>query len=143
MPVQLPNQQQLINELNKALGWELRAQAMYAHYVAYVKGLEMLTLKAHFEEEATESFGHAAKVRDIIATLGGEAATTRDAAPIVHTENYKKMLEEALLTEQSAAAQYKKILPMVESYPPFGHTIIHIMKDEMEAVVEVEALLGH
>ncbi|MGH7453648.1 MAG: ferritin-like domain-containing protein [bacterium] len=142
MPVQLPNQQQLINELNKALGWELRAQAMYAHYAAYVKGLEMLTLKAHFEEEATESFGHAAKVRDIIATLGGEAATTRDPAPIVHTENYKKMLEEALLTEQSAAAQYKKVLPMVESYPPFGHTIIHIMKDEMDAVVEVEALLG-
>jgi hypothetical protein len=31
---------------------------------------------------------------------------------------------------------------MVESYPPFGHTIIHIMKDEMNAVVEVEALLG-
>ncbi|MCI0691629.1 hypothetical protein L0337_06425 [candidate division KSB1 bacterium] len=142
MPVHLPNQQQLINELNKALGWELRAQAMYAHYAAYVKGLEMLTLKAHFEEEATESFGHAAKVRDIIATLGGEAVTARDAAPIVHTEDYKKMLEEALLTEQSAAAQYKKILPMVESYPPFGHAIIHIMKDEMDAVVEVEALLG-
>ncbi len=142
MPVQLPNQQQLINELNKALGWELRAQAMYAHYAAYVKGLEMLTLKAHFEEEATESFGHAAKVRDIIATIGGEAVTVRDAAPIVHTEDHKKMLEEALLTEQAAAAQYKKILPMVESYPPFSHTIIHIMKDEMDAVVEVEALLG-
>jgi bacterioferritin (cytochrome b1) len=142
MPVQLSNQQQLINELNKALGWELRAQAMYAHYAAYLKGLEMLTLKAHFEEEATESFGHAAKVRDVIATLGGEAVTTRDPAPIVHTEDYKKMLEEALLTEESAAAQYRKILPMVESYPPFSHTIIHIMKDEMNAVVEVEALLG-
>jgi hypothetical protein len=31
---------------------------------------------------------------------------------------------------------------MVEGYPPFGHTLMHIMKDEMEAVVEVEALLG-
>jgi bacterioferritin len=142
MPVQLPNQQQVVNELNKALGWELRAQAMYAHYAAYIKGLEMLTLKSHFEEEATESFGHAAKVRDIIATLGGEAVTTRDTAPIVHTEDYKKMLEEALQTEQSAAVQYKKILTMVESYPPFGHTIVHIMKDEMDAVIEVEALLG-
>jgi len=142
MPVQLPNQQQVINELNKALGWELRAQAMYAHYAAYLKGLEMLALKSHFEEEATESFGHAAKVRDIIATLGGEAVTTRDPAPVVHTEDYKKMLEEALQTEQSAAIQYKKILPMVDSYPPFSHTIIHIMKDEMDAVVEVEALLG-
>ena len=142
MPVQLSNQQKAITELNKALGWELRAQAMYAHYAAYIKGLEMLTLKAHFEEEATESFGHAAKVRDIIATLGGEGVTTRDPAPILHTEDYKKMLEEALQTEQSAAAQYKKILPLVEAYPPFGHTVIHIMKDEMDAVVEVETLLG-
>lgn len=142
MPVQLNNQQQIISELNKALGWELRAQALYAHYAAYLKGLEMLTLKAHFEEEAAESTGHAAKVRDIIATLGGEAVTTRDSAAIVHTEDYRTMLEEALKTEQAAAAQYKKILPMVESYPPFAHTIIHIMKDEMDAVVEVEALLG-
>ncbi|MDZ7343902.1 MAG: ferritin-like domain-containing protein [candidate division KSB1 bacterium] len=142
MPVQLSNQQQVINELNKALGWELRAQALYAHYAAYLKGLEMLTLKGHFEEEAQESFGHAAKVRDIIATLGGEAVTTRDQAPIVHTEDYRKMLEEALITEQSAAAQYQKILPLVESHPPFAHTIIHILKDELDAVVEVEALLG-
>jgi len=142
MAVQLPNQQQTITELNKALGWELRAQALYAHYAAYVKGLEMLALKAHFEEEATESFGHAAKVRDIIATLGGEAVTTREATPIAHTEDWKTMLEESLKTEQAAAAQYKRILPLVESYPPFGHTIVHIMKDEMDAVVEVEALLG-
>lgn len=142
MPVQLPNQQQVIMELNNALGWELRAQAMYAHYAAYIKGLEMLTLKSHFDEEATESFGHAAKVRDMIATLGGEAVTTRDAVPIVQTEDWKAMLEEALLTEQAAAAQYKKILPMVEAYPPFSHTIVHIMKDELDAVVEVESLLG-
>jgi len=26
----------LIAELNKALGWELRAEAMYAHYAAYL-----------------------------------------------------------------------------------------------------------
>ena len=68
----------LIAELNKALGWELRAQAMYAHYAAYVQGLESMTLKGHFEEEAKESFGHAETVRDIISQMGGEAVTTRD-----------------------------------------------------------------
>jgi len=47
MPVQISNHPQVIAELNKALGWELRAQAMYAHYAAYLKGLEMLTLKSH------------------------------------------------------------------------------------------------
>ena len=37
----------LVALLNQALGWELRAQAMYAHYAAYVKGLESLTLAGH------------------------------------------------------------------------------------------------
>lgn len=142
MPAMLPNQTQLIQELNKALGWELRAQAMYAHYAAYVKGLEMLTLESHFEEEATESFGHAQKVRGIIADLDGEAVTIRDGAAIVHTEDVKTMLEEALKTEQAAADQYQKIMPMIKDHPVFAHTIYHILMDEMKAVLEVEALLN-
>jgi bacterioferritin (cytochrome b1) len=143
MPAKKPKiNVKLIAALNASLGWELRAQAMYAHYAAYVKGLESLTLAGHFEEEVTESIGHAKKVRDIIATLGGEAITTRDPAPIVHTEDTGKMLEEALVTESKAAASYRKIVPMVKDHAVFYHTIFHIMKDEMSAVIEVENLLG-
>jgi len=142
MPVKIANRGKLVTALNKALGWELRAQAMYAHYAAYIKGLESMTLAEHFEEEATESFGHAKKVRDIIATLEGEAITTRDAAPIVHTEDWRVMLEEALKTESKAAAAYQKIVPMVKEHPVFYHTLFHILKDEMNAVIEVENLLG-
>ena len=142
MPVKIANRGKLIAALNTALGWELRAQAMYAHYTAYLKGLDSLTLAAHFEEEATESFGHAKKVRDIIATLDGEAVTTRDPVAIVHTEETKVMLEEALKTESKAADAYRKIVPMVKDHPVFYHAIFHIMKDEMNAVIEVETLLG-
>ena len=132
----------LINLLNSALGWELRAQAMYAHYAAYVKGLESLTLAEHFEEEATESFGHARKVREVIATLGGLAVTTRDATEIVHTDDVKVMLGEALKTESKAAATYQKIMPLVRNMPVHFHTLIHILRDELAAVTEVETLLG-
>jgi len=142
VPVKIENRAKLVRMLNQALGWELRAQALYAHYAAYVKGLESMTLAEHFEEEVTESVGHAKNVRDIIATLGGEAVSTRDAAPIVHTEDTKVMLEEGLKTEQKAAAAYAKILPMVKSHAVFHHTIYHIMKDEMNAVIEMENLLG-
>ena len=31
--------EELIRLLNSALGWELRAQLLYAHYAAYVKGI--------------------------------------------------------------------------------------------------------
>lgn len=142
MPVKIPNRTRLIRMLNQSLGWELRAQALYAHYAAYVKGLEMLTLAEHFEEEVTESVRHAKKVREIIATLGGEAVTTRDPAPIVHSEDARVMLEEGLKTESRAAAAYQKLIPMVRTHPVFYHTIYHILKDEMSAVIEMEALLG-
>jgi len=142
MPVKIANQAKLVKALNQSLGWELRAQALYAHYAAYVKGLESLTLAEHFEEEVAESLGHAKKVREIIAVLGGEAVTTRDAAPIVHTEEVRVMLEEALKTESKAAEAYQKIIPMVRGNAVFYHTISHILKDEMTAVMEVEALLG-
>ncbi len=142
MPVKIANRAKLVTVLNKSLGWELRAQAMYAHYAAYVRGLESLTLAEHFEEEVTESLGHAKKVREIIATLGGEAVTTRDPAPIVHTGDVKVMLGEALKTESKAADAYQKIVPMVRGHAVFYHTIYHILKDEMSAVIEVENLLG-
>jgi bacterioferritin (cytochrome b1) len=132
----------LVQLLNQSLGWELRAQAMYAHYAAYVKGLESLTLAEHFEGEVTESLGHAKNVRDIIAALEGEAVTTRDAAEIVHTEDTRIMLEEALKTESAAAEAYRKIIPLVKNHAVFYHAIYHILKDESAAVIEVETLLG-
>jgi bacterioferritin (cytochrome b1) len=132
----------LVSMLNESLGWELRAQAMYAHYAAYVKGIESLTLAEHFEGEVTESLGHAKKVRDIIAALKGDAVTTRDGAEIVHTEDTRTMLEEALKTESAAAAAYRKIIPLVKDHPVFFHAIYHILKDETAAVIEVETLLG-
>jgi len=142
MAKQDSNRTRLIAALNKSLGWELRAQALYAHYAAYVKGLELLTLAEHFEGEVTESVGHAKKVRDIIAVLGGEAITTRDPAPIVHTTEARLMLEEGLKTESRAAEAYRKLVPLVKDHPVFYHTIFHILKDEMNSVIEMEALLG-
>ena len=132
----------LVVLLNQALAWELRAQAMYAHYAAYVKGLESLTLAGHFEGEAAESVGHAKKVRDVIAMLGGEAVTVRDKAPIVHTENTRVMLQESLKTEAAAADVYRKIVPLVKDNSIFFHSLSHIMMDELKAVVELENLLG-
>jgi bacterioferritin (cytochrome b1) len=142
MPKPKKTNAKLITLLNQSLGWELRAQALYAHYAAYVKGLESLSLASHFEEEVTESMGHARKVREVIAALGGEAVTTRDPAPIVHTEDTRVMLEEGLKTETAAAATYKKIMPLVKDHPVFYHSIYHIYKDETGAVIEFETLLG-
>lgn len=135
-------QKGLVALLNQALGWELRAQALYAHYAAYVKGLESLTLAGHFEAEAAESVTHAKQVRDALAMLGAEAVTKRDPAPIVHTESTRVMLLESLKTERAAADLYRRIVPLVKDNPIFFHSLSHIAMAELKAVVEVENLLG-
>ena len=66
----------------------------------------------------------------------------RDQAPIVHTENTRVMLQEALKTEAAAADVYRKIVPLVKDNSIFFHSLSHIMMDEMKAVVEMENLLG-
>ena len=93
----------LIEKLNGGLGWELRAAALYSHYSAYVRGIHRLHLKPFFDEEASESHTHADAVRSAIVKLGGTAVTDRDTTKIVHTTDYKVMLEEALKTEKKAA----------------------------------------
>ena len=143
MAVKKPSKNaKLLALLNRALGWELRAQALYSHYAAYVKGLESLALTGHFEAEAAESVVHAKQVRDAIAVLGGEAVTVRDPAPIVHTEDTRGMLKEALKTEARAADVYRTIVPLVKDNSILFHSLSHIMMDEMKAVVELENLLA-
>ena len=61
----------LISKMNEALGWEIRAINMYAHYAANVKGLHRLQLQPLFQTEASESMAHADTVRN--ATLADKS----------------------------------------------------------------------
>jgi len=104
--------EELIRQLNAALGWEMRALTLYAHYAAYVKGIYRLHLKPFFEAEAAESMTHATAVRTEIVKLGGKAVTERDSTEIIHTTDYRVMLEEAMKTETTAAKTYKALVDL-------------------------------
>ncbi len=104
----------LVNRLNEALGWELRAMTMYAHYAANVQGIHRLQLDPMFNEEATESLAHADIVRRAVVKLGGVPVTERNEHPIVHTTDYKAMLERSLETETKAAEVYAGIIKLLE-----------------------------
>ena len=106
--------QVLIDRLNKALGWELRALNMYAHYAANIQGIHRLQLDPMFNEEASESLAHADVVRRAVVKLGGVPVTERNAHPIVHTTDYKAMLERSLETETKAAEVYAGIIELLE-----------------------------
>ena len=132
---------QLVDRLNEALGWELRAQMMYSHYAAYVKGIYRLHLKPYFEAEATESIGHATAVRDHIVQLGGVARTERDTTQIVHTTGYRSMLSEAMKTETHAAQSYKQFLALPGIDPELYDAIEQIYFEEERSVEELKQLM--
>ena len=106
----------LIERLNEALGWELRAMNMYAHYAANIQGIHRLQLDPMFNEEATESLAHADVVRRAIVKLGGIPVTERNPHPIVHSTEFKEMLELSLETETTAAEVYGGIIVLLEEF---------------------------
>jgi len=132
--------QELIHKLNAALGWEMRALAMYAHYGAYVTGIYRLHLKPFFEAESAESLTHSATVRNAIVKLGGQAITERDATEIVHTTDYRVMLDEAVKTETHAAKSYKEILGMDGLDDELHDQIEQILFAEERSVEELQLL---
>jgi bacterioferritin (cytochrome b1) len=48
------DKKRLIEQLNDALGWEIRAVNMYAHYAANIRGIHRLQLSPMFTTESTE-----------------------------------------------------------------------------------------
>ena len=105
----------LIETLNEALGWELRAANMYAHYAANIRGIHRLQLSPMFTTEATESTMHADIVRKAIVKLGGIPVTERNTHPIIHTTLFDEMLVHSLETETKAAAVYVAIIVEIDS----------------------------
>ena len=134
-------QESLIKLLNGALAWELRAIALYSHYAAYVHGIHRLHLSPHFEAEAAESLGHAKLIRDAIVKLGGVAITRPADVEIVHTDSLEVMLEEALMTEQQAARNYREILGELEPEEELFDTVQQIQFAEERSVDELKKLM--
>ena len=134
----------LIKELNNALSWELRAIFMYSHYSAYVQGINRLHLSTHFNQEATESVGHANIVRSAIVKLGGIAITDRNSSEIVHTTDYIEMLKQAYQTEKTASKVYGEILETLKSHndDELYDAIESIYFAELRSVEEVRMLLN-
>lgn len=133
--------QELINLLNDALAREMRAQAMYAHYAAYVKGIHRLHLKPYFENEAAESVVHAQIVRNALVRLGGVAVTERHDQAINHSTEYSVMLDESLKTERGAKAAYQGILPLLKDDEELYDAIEQICFAEERSVEELLQLM--
>ena len=107
------DKERLIEQLNDALGWEIRAVNMYAHYAATIRGIHRLQLSPMFTTESTESLTHADIVRRAVVKLGGIPVTERNPHEIVHSVNFEEMLRRSLETETKAAEVYGQIMSTI------------------------------
>ena len=135
---------ELIEKMNAALGWELRAINMYAHYSANVKGIHRLQLSPMFNTEMTESIDHADIVRKAIVQLGGIPVTERNPHPIIHTNDYLEMLNYSLETEIKAAEVYAELIELIEDTDEedLRDAIEQIYLSELRSVEEMRLLVG-
>ena len=67
--------------------------------------------------------------------------TNRDSTEIVHTTDYKTMLDESLKTEQKAAEGYAQILSLIKDDEEMYDSIEQIYFQELRSVEEVTQLL--
>ena len=134
----------LIDKMNIALSWELRASNMYAHYAANIKGIHRLQLSPMFNTEMTESIEHADIVRKAIVQLGGVPVTERNPHPITHTTDYLEMLNYSLETEIKAAEVYEELIEIIEdsAEEDLRDAIEQIYLSELRSVEEMRLLVG-
>ena len=133
---------ELIDKMNAALGWELRAINLYAHYSANVTGIYRLQLTPMFNIEMTESIEHADIVRNGLVQLGGIPVTERNTHPIIHTTDYMEMLNYALETEIKASEVYAELLPLIDETDDLYDSIEQIYFSELKSVQEMKLLVS-
>jgi bacterioferritin (cytochrome b1) len=114
---------------------------LYHTHAEAVHGMKYSWLRERMEKEAKESFDHAVKVRKALGYLGALPPPRLNFPAISQTSDVRKMLEEELKNEQTAAKQYKKIMPMVREDTYLYHEVYHILNSEMESAVELSMIL--
>jgi bacterioferritin len=96
--------QDLIDNLNRALGYELAAVIQYSQHSYLVTGLEREVYKEFFRDQAEEAQKHAEFLGDKLVALGG--VPTVEPGMIRQSVDLKEMLVQDLKLEREAMAAY-------------------------------------
>ena len=96
--------QDLIDNLNRALGYELAAVIQYSQHSYLVTGVEREVYKEFFRDQAEEAQKHAEFLGDKLVALGG--VPTVEPGMIRQSVDLKEMLKQDLKLEREAMAAY-------------------------------------
>lgn len=134
-------QDDLVRGLNEDLAGEYQAIAMYVTYAATVTGPYRESVKGFFANDISGELGHAQKLANKIAALGGTPTTT--PAPVPPARDLRAMLENAIKAESDTIDRYRKRMKQAEELGDYGlaNDIQTILSDETQHKEEAEMLL--
>lgn len=131
----------VIKHLNDILELELAGVVRYLHYSLMARGPGRIPVVKFFQEQATESFQHAAKIGEKITALGAHPSLAVRPVPDTKSHATIEILKESLSFEKEAIEMYKKLIPLVEGDIPLEELAREMVRMETEHVEEVQKMV--
>jgi bacterioferritin len=112
------NTQKVIDQLNLILECELAGVVRYTHYSMMIFGYSRIPIVKWFQDQATESLGHAQQAGEMVTRLGGHPSLGIGDLLETHAHDIGQILRETLQAERYGLNLYMELLKIVE-----GHSI--------------------
>jgi bacterioferritin len=129
---------ELIEDLNRALSYELAATIQYTQHSFLITGVEREVYRKFFRDQAEEAHEHTYAVGDKIVALGG--VPTVEPAMIQQAVELKEMLRQDLELERAALAAYMTAWESAANHKPTQFWLEERIAEEQLHVEELEKL---
>jgi bacterioferritin len=145
------NVKQTIEILQNVLATEIVCVLRYTMNAVAASGLASESVKAEFDEHASEEQQHARQVAERINQLGGtpdfnpEGLATRSASQYVAGANLVEMIKENLVAERIACEHYRELVRFFADDDPTTRMLMEsiLSKEEEHASDMLDLLTAH
>ncbi|MCB1679591.1 MAG: hypothetical protein KDI16_12990 [Halioglobus sp.] len=114
MRPELPNQAQIIDQLNAIVEHELAGVVRYTHYSFMIFGYSRIPVVGWFRSAATETLAHATEAGEMITMLGGHPSLGIGSLLETHRHDMAEILNESMEFEIQGVELYRQLLALAE-----------------------------
>ena len=107
------NTKKIIEQLNLILECELAGVVRYTHYSMMIFGYSRIPIVKWFQDQATESLGHAQQAGEMVTRFGGHPSLGIGDLLETHAHDIGQILRETLEAEHYALGLYYELLELV------------------------------
>jgi bacterioferritin len=131
----------VVEKLNEILEAEISGVVRYLHYSLMIKGPNRIPIVKFFQEQAMESFQHAATIGEKITAFGGHPSMKVASVKESDKHDVMDILRESLDHEKQSVRQYSQLLELCGDDIALEELTRELIRDEVEHIEEVEKML--